>query len=223
MTKVLVLGAGGMLGHVVREYLACFDVYKVVGAARNAIDDNTVVFDVSQFDQLEQAIHNIRPDIIINCIGVLVQASANSIDNVILINSYLPHLLVKLGRKYKFKLVHISTDCVFSGRDGAYRDTDFRDGDTPYARTKALGEVIDNYNLTIRTSFIGPELNKDGTGLFHWFMHQTGTVSGYSKAYWSGVTTIEFTKFIKVSIENNLTGLYQLSTPEKINKFTEVK
>ena len=117
----------------------------------------------------------------------------------------------------------ILQDCVFSGKRGNYSDTDFRDGDTPYARTKAMGEVIDDHNLTIRTSIIGPELKSNGTGLFHWFMHQHGEIKGYTHAYWSGVTTLELSKCIHAAIQQNLTGLYQLSMPEKISKYELLK
>ena len=119
--------------------------------------------------------------------------------------------------------MHVSTDCVFSGKKGAYADTDFRDGDTVYARTKALGEVIDERNLTVRTSIIGPELKDNGTGLFHWFMNQHGEIKGYRRAFWSGVTTLELAKFIHAAIRNDLTGLFQLSMPEKVSKYDLLK
>jgi dTDP-4-dehydrorhamnose reductase len=150
---------------------------------------------------------------------MLVQASQDRVDRAILINSFLPHFLSRLGRECGFKLIHISTDCVFSGDCGGYSEDDFRDGDTPYARTKALGEVINDVDLTLRTSIIGPELKRDGTGLLHWFLMQKGTIKGYSKAYWSGVTTLELAKVANHCICHGVSGLVNVTTSEKITKF----
>jgi len=113
------------------------------------------------------------------------------------------------------KIIQISTDCVFSGKDGGYKEDSFRDGDTIYARTKALGEINNNKDLTIRTSIIGPDINEDGIGLFHWFMKQSGTIYGFRNAYWTGVTTIELAKGIEKFIEYNVTGIYHFVPTEK--------
>jgi dTDP-4-dehydrorhamnose reductase len=121
--------------------------------------------------------------------------------------------------KYGFKLIHISTDCVFSGDRGGYGENDFRDGDTAYARTKALGEVINDTDLTLRTSIIGPELKPNGTGLLHWFLVQKGEIKGYTKAFWSGVTTLELAKVVHQCIEQKITGLINVTMTPKISKF----
>jgi len=141
------------------------------------------------------------------------------LDQAILINSYLPHYLSRLGNKYGFRLIHISTDCVFSGDKGGYAEDDFRDGDTPYARTKALGEVINDRDLTLRTSIIGPELRQNGTGLLHWFLMQKGEIRGFAKAYWSGITTLELAKVVDDCIVHGITGLVNLTLTSKISKF----
>lgn len=219
MKKVLLLGRAGMLGHVVYETLAEFDEFDVVGCARNAVDAQTEVVDVSDFQSLEALIAKVEPDIVVNCVGVLVQGAVDSVGNAILLNSYLPHKLASLGAEYDFKLIHISTDCVFSGARGGYHDADVCDGDTPYARTKTLGEVIDEKNLTIRTSIIGPELKPNGTGLLDWFLKQDGKIGGYSEAYWSGVTTIELAKAIVEFIRQDIKGLYQFTVEPKISKY----
>ena len=169
MRKILILGAGGMAGHVMAEYLAQKPEYEIIRCARTAVTPDTILLDVTEFQKLEEILRDRRPDMVVNCVGMLVQASQERVDQAILINSYLPHFLSRLGKKYGFKLIHISTDCVFSGDRGGYAEDDFRDGDTPYARTKALGEVINDRDLTLRTSIIGPELKRDGTGLLHWF------------------------------------------------------
>ena len=141
-------------------------------------------------------------------------------DDAIFLNAYFPHLLKKISDEIDAKLIHISTDCVFSGEKGNYLETDFRDADDIYGRSKALGEIINNKDATIRTSIIGPELKVDGEGLFHWFMMQKGEVKGFRSAIWSGVTTLELAKAIDKVIENNLSGLIHLTNGESIDKFT---
>ena len=219
MKRVLILGAGGMAGHVMAEYLAQKPEYKIIRCARRKATPDTILLDVTEFSRVEDVIDEQRPDIVINCVGMLIQASRDRLDQAILINSYLPHFLSGLGRKYGFKLVHISTDCVFSGVRGGYAENDFRDGDTPYARTKALGEVINERNLTLRTSIIGPELKQNGSGLLHWFLMQKGEIRGFTKAYWSGITTLELAKDVDDCLVHGITGLVNLTMIPKISKF----
>lgn len=192
MKKVIILGALGMAGHIMAEHLESTKKYDIYGIARsNDSKYITKILDVKDFSLLEEYIKEVKPDFIINCIGILVSKSNNELTTAIQMNSYLPHFLSELGNKLDFKLIHISTDCVFSGKDGQYKEDSFRDGNDNYARTKALGEVINEKDLTIRTSIIGPELKTNGTGLLDWFLKQKTDISGYSKAYWSGVTTLE--------------------------------
>ena len=145
------------------------------------------------------------------------------ISKAILINSYLPHFLSDLASRLNFKFIHISTDCVFSGKKGGYTEQSFRDGDDNYARTKALGEVAAKDSVTLRTSIIGPELKSNGTGLMDWFFKQSGEISGYSKAYWSGVTTLELAKVTHAVVQQNIMGLLQICPQEKISKFELLK
>lgn len=219
MKKILVLGAGGMAGHVMAECLSKKQRYEVTRCARRTFTPDTILMDVTDFSNVENILSEQQPDIVINCVGMLIQASQDRIDQAILINSYLPHFLSGLGRKYGFRLIHISTDCVFSGSRGEYSEDDFRDGDTPYARTKALGEVINDRDLTLRTSIIGPELKKNGTGLLHWFLMQKGEVRGFVKTYWSGVTTLELAKLADDCVVHGATGLVNLTTIPKISKY----
>ena len=223
MQKLLIFGARGMLGHIAAKYLKRQGCYEVVSCVRKATEPDEIGLDVTDFFRVKSVLEEQRPDIVLNCVGMLVKACADRPDMAILINSYFPQYLAHLGKELNFKLIHISTDCVFSGKKGDYLDSDFRDGDTPYARTKTMGEVMDDHNLTIRTSIIGPELKENGTGLFHWFMQQHGVVKGYTHAYWSGVTTLELSKCIHGAIQQNLTGLYQLSMPDKISKYELLK
>lgn len=219
MNRVLILGAGGMSGHVMAEYLSQKPEYEIIRCARSMVTPDTVQLDVTDFVKTEEVVRERLPDVVINCVGLLVQASQERVDQAILINSYLPHFLSRLGRECCFKMIHISTDCVFSGDRGGYLEDDFRDGDTPYARTKALGEVINDVDLTLRTSIVGPELKQNGTGLLHWFLMQKGTIKGYTKTYWSGVTTLELAKIADHCIRHGVSGLVNLAMREKISKY----
>jgi dTDP-4-dehydrorhamnose reductase len=224
MKKVIILGALGMAGHIMAEYLDSTKKYAVYGIARSKDSKYiTKILDVKDFSLLEEYIKEVKPDFIINCIGILVSKSNNELTTAIQMNSYLPHFLSELGNKLDFKLIHISTDCVFSGKDGQYKEDSFRDGNDNYARTKALGEVINEKDLTIRTSIIGPELKTNGTGLLDWFLKQKTDISGYSKAYWSGVTTLELAKQMENFLEQDIKGLYQLCPLEKISKYDLLK
>ncbi|NVJ54195.1 MAG: SDR family oxidoreductase [Campylobacteraceae bacterium] len=224
MKKIVILGALGMAGHIMAEYLNSLKKYEIYGVARTK--DTEYVskeLDVTNFNELEEYLEESKPDIVINCIGILVSKSNSELTTAIQINSYLPQFLSELGNKLDYKLIHISTDCVFSGKDGQYSENSFRDGDDNYARTKALGEVINEKDLTIRTSIIGPELKSNGTGLLDWFLKQENTISGYSKAFWSGVTTLELAKQMEAFIDQDIKGLFQLCPDDKISKYDLLK
>jgi dTDP-4-dehydrorhamnose reductase len=223
MEKVLVLGNKGMLGHVLYETFQAndnFKKYDVIGINRSVdnTDSNSFTLDVLKLDELEQFIKNKQPNYIVNCIGSLVEASINRPSLAIQTNSLLPHFLNEISEKYNFKLIHISTDCVFSGRKGAYKVGDLKDGDGYYARSKALGEIDYSNHLTFRTSIVGPEL-KPGIGLFEWFMKQGGPIKGYVNAFWSGVTTTTLADAIVEAIQVDLSGVYQLTNNQKISKY----
>ena len=224
-TKVLVLGSTGMLGHQVVNYfdtLSDYDVYDV--SYQNQLRNETEIIDVNQFNELEKLVLKIKPTIIINCIGILIQGSEKDIKNAIYINSHFPHLLSKLCYQINTKLVHISTDCVFSGNKGSYIESDVPDSNTIYGKTKFSGEIIDKNNVTLRTSIIGPELKSNGQGLLDWFLKgKDNTIEGYVNAMWTGVTTLELSKIIKIVIDQKITGLYHISNNTKISKYDLLK
>ena len=216
--KVLVLGSTGMLGHQVVNYLKYFNELIVNDISyRNKLRKDTIIINAMDKASLESVIIKLKPDFIINCIGVLIKGSHNE-EEAIYLNSYLPHQLKRLAKNINSKLIHISTDCVFSGGSGQYVETDPRDGQGIYSQTKILGEIIDETNLTLRTSIIGPELKKTGTGLFNWFMSQSGSIEGYKKTIWSGVTTLELSKAIYWAINNEIYGIYHITNNLKISK-----
>ena len=217
MKKVLLFGATGMAGHVVYYYLQSTGKYDISNVVyRTPLTEDSIIVDVTNRDAVADAVH---PEIIINCVGILIKGSREHPDNAILINAYFPHLLKRLSDEVGAKLIHISTDCVFSGKKGNYTEDDFRDADDVYGRSKALGEIINDKDLTIRTSIIGPELKENGEGLFHWFMHQCGEINGFRTAIWGGVTTLELAKAIDFSLDNGIVGLIHLSNGVGISKF----
>jgi|TARA_B110000902_G_scaffold259553_1_gene331077 dTDP-4-dehydrorhamnose reductase len=223
MKKVVVIGCKGMAGHVVKTCLESTGVYDVWGIARGIDSGQKLInLDVSNTKELESILDNGSFDVVINCIGLLNKTAEDNPELAVWFNSYFPQLLASYGKKHNFKLVHISTDCVFSGKEGGYKEDSFKNGIGFYAQSKALGEVINAKDLTFRTSIIGPELNENGIGLFHWFMSQNDEIFGYSEAYWSGVTTIELAKGIHEAIKQDLTGLYHFVNSSKISKFALV-
>ncbi len=220
MKKILLFGATGMAGHIAYYYLQNTGKYEITNVVfRTPLTEDSIIVDVTNRDAVAEVIHRVRPEIILNCVGVLIKGSKEHPENAILINAYFPHLLKKMADEVGAKLIHISTDCVFSGKRGNYTEDDFRDADDVYGRSKALGEVINDKDLTIRTSIIGPELKKNGEGLFHWFMNQHGEINGFKTAIWGGVTTLELAKAIDSAIVQNKSGLVQLSNGVGIAKY----
>ena len=217
--KVLVLGGKGMAGHMIVDYLQRQPQYYVIYTSRNKEDKDGIYLDITDSLMLEEVINNEKPDIIINCIGILNDFAANNQKLAFQVNSLLPHQLVKFTERYHGKLIHISTDCVFLGTKGNYTENDIPDGTSVYAQSKQLGEIISDKHLTIRTSIIGPELKDSGIGLFLWFMKQKGTIKGYKEVFRNGVTTLELAKAIDEMIKQNITGLYHLSSEKNISKF----
>ena len=195
-----------MLGHMVLNYLNKFkfDVYSTVRSQNLA--KNEFQFDaLESHNKLENIILDFKPDYIINCIGILVSNSINNPSLAIFVNSFFPHYVANLSNKYNFKFIHVSTDCVFNGKNGPYEISSYKDESNYYGLSKNLGEVITYKNsLTIRTSIIGPEVSNIKTGLFDWVMNQTNETKGYSNVVWSGLTTLELSKFIKWTIENDV-------------------
>lgn len=221
MKKILILGSSGMLGHVIYHYFNeqnKFIIYNI--SHKNKLNESSLLIDVFNLDQLNKLILELKPDYIVNCIGLLIKSSFNSNSNAIFLNSYFPHYLSDLCFNINAKLIHVSTDCVFKGDVGSYHEDDPKTAQDIYGSSKSLGEIIDARNLTIRTSIIGPEIKMNGEGLFDWFVKQSGIVNGFDLAFWSGVTTLQFAKTLFEIIENNeITGLIHLTNNDKISKF----
>lgn len=220
--KVLILGSTGLIGHQVFNYLNNSGKYEMFNLSyRKKLNKNTIICNVRNEKKISKIIISKSPDIIINCIGILIKGSNLNSENAIYLNSYFPHFLMNLASTIGSKLIHISTDCVFSGKKhDPYLENDFKDGTGTYAKSKGLGEVVNVNHLTLRTSVIGPELKTDGEELFHWFMKQSGEINGYTKVIWSGVTTLVLAKAVDIAIESKITGLHHVTNNKIIDKFS---
>jgi len=218
MKRVLVLGSIGMAGHMITLYFKeqGYDVTAYSVTPFRYCEN--IVGNASETDKFKDMILQGEYDTIINCIGILNKAADENRSAALYLNSYLPHLIADTMKDKKTKLIHMSTDCVFAGNTGPYYENSFRDGISFYDRTKALGEVEDDKNLTFRNSIIGPDMNENGIGLFNWFMKQTGTIHGFTGALWTGVTTLTLAKAMEKAIEENLCGLYNLVNNDVISK-----
>jgi len=219
MKRIAVLGGTGMAGNVAVTYLGeqGYDVHFISLDAPDT--DKSKALDATDIPALSLWLDTVKPDVVFNCLGVLVKESDARPDIAILLNSYLPRYLEQKYTEKKVKIIHLSTDCVFSGTRGGYLEADTPDGEMIYDRTKALGEIINDKDLTFRMSIIGPDQNERSLGLFNWFMNQSGVIRGYTKAIWTGVTTIELVRAVDAAIKQNLTGLYHLVPDVPIDKY----
>ena len=216
--KLLVLGSEGMLGHVVKLYFQ-ENGHDVRGTSRSGDEDYT--FDVTKnISDIEKFIDDFKPDAVINCIGILNKVAEENKPLAVLVNSYLPHYLDEVSKNKKVKFIHVSTDCVFDGKTGDYTEDSLRTATDFYGRSKGLGEVNNESNLTLRTSIVGPDKNPNGIGLFQWFMNQENETNGFDKVIWTGVTTLQFAKCMEKAIANNLTGLRHAVNNKKIDKYS---
>ena len=220
MKRIAILGGTGMAGHVAVAYLEeqGYNVFYMSGSAPHT--EKSKGINAMHTHDLNEWLNFVEPDIIINCIGLLVTDSEKMPDKAIFLNAYLPRYLEQMYFNTSVKIIHLSTDCVFSGKHGGYNESDSPDGETVYDRSKALGEINNDKDLTFRMSIIGPDSNSSGTGLFNWFMKQQGDIQGFTKAIWNGVTTIELARAIDAALHQDLTGLYHLVYREPIDKYS---
>ncbi len=229
-TRILILGGAGMLGHKLGQLLSeRFNTALTFRQAPQAyvrdklFDSAQMVSQVSAQDpdSIVRAIARVRPTVVINCIGIVKQdQGAKDPLLSIYVNALFPHRLAQLCRASGTRMIHISTDCVFSGRKGNYVETDMSDAEDLYGRTKFLGEVDDETSLTLRTSMIGRELSSSH-GLIEWFLRQEGrSVRGFKRAIFSGFTTRALAEIIfKIINEKpDMNGVWHVAA-EPINKF----
>jgi len=230
MKKLIILASKGMAGNCIYSYLKSLNKYHVYGTARNSYEIDIIPLDIEQRHCLDQFIDNLiynKIDIVINCIGLLVKPSNDNPDKAIYINAWFPHYLEQRLEGTGCKIIHLSTDCVFDGDPDKQKGinygytTEKPNAKDWYGKSKAMGELNNDKDLTIRKSIIGKELKEGGSGLFEWTMRQEGTIEGYTESIWSGMTTLELAKAIDDIIENqeDLAGLIQLAPPYNISKY----
>lgn len=225
LPRVLILGAGGMLGHMLYRFIADRSSIEVLGTVRSTTAEMlpqrryarlVTGVRVEDIGRIEGILDSFRPDIVINCIAAGVEAN---IKEAIALNSLFPHQLAASVMRLGARLVHVSTDGVFTGRAGSYSEMDNPDATDIYGRSKLLGEVVEPNCLTLRTSIIGPEIGV-GRGLFSWLSRQKGVVKGFREVMFSGLTTLELSRIITEYIlpRPDLVGLLNISSVT-ISKF----
>ena len=217
--KLFVLGCNGMAGHTISLYLK-EQGHEVLGFDRSrSMYVDSVIGDANNTEFLSKLISENKFDTIINCIGILNQYAEKNKALATFLNSYLPHFLADITSGTDTQIIQMSTDCVFSGKRGKYTEDDFRDGETFDDRSKALGELEDYKNITLRNSIVGPDINPNGIGLLNWFMQQSGEINGYKKAMWTAQTTLQLAKTMEKAAMERAHGLYN-SVPEySISKY----
>lgn len=220
MTSFLVLGASGMAGHTIALYLMERG-YRVVGFSRRGVPflGEQVTGDARDLALLEKTIESGHFDVVINCIGVLNSFAEADHDGAAYLNGELPHLLARITSSLSTRVFHMSTDCVFAGNTGPYTEDSIPDGESVYDRTKAVGELNDGKNLTFRNSIVGPDMSPEGIGLLNWFMMQEGPVGGYTRAIWTGLTTLELAKAMESAASEQAAGLVNMVPESNISKF----
>lgn len=215
--KFLVLGASGMAGHTISIYLQ-EQGHDVTGYCRKPVTFvRSVSGDAKDTEKLKKLITEEKFDIVINAVGLLNQFAETNKEGAVYLNSYLPHFLASVTQDMPTRIIHMSTDCVFSGKASPYTESSLRDGESFYDRTKALGELCDSKNLTLRNSIVGPDINPNGIGLLNWFMKQT-EVNGYTKAMWTGLTTLQLAKTMEKAALCGASGLVNMVYKENISK-----
>lgn len=226
--RILILGGDGMLGHqLLKSYVSRHDVKVTLRqdleayASYNLFDTSNAYagIDVRSLERLTEVLADFRPQAVVNAVGIVKQrpTAAESIPSLE-INALLPHRLAILCKGVGARLIHLSTDCIFSGKKGNYRESDISDAEDLYGRTKFLGEVHDCNALTLRTSIIGRELTRKKS-LLEWFLAQNGEIRGFKNAIYSGFTTLEMSRIIENLLLNHpdASGVYHVSS-ESINK-----
>lgn len=232
--RILVLGASGMLGNAMIRVLSEKADWQVHGTIRSEsskrffradIAERLLAdVDVEQHDSLTQAFIRTRPDVVINCVGLIKQlADADDPLQAIPINALLPHRLARLCELSGARLVHMSTDCIFAGDKGGYRESDPSDARDLYGRSKLLGEVSYPHTVTLRTSIIGHEL-QSAHGLVGWFLSQQGQCNGFTRAIFSGLPTVVLAQIVRdvVIPRADLSGVYHVAA-QPISKYDLLK
>lgn len=217
--KFFVCGCNGMAGHTISLYLQ-EQGHEVLGFdLRESKYVKSITGNAFETEKLRNIIETGKFDSVINCIGILNQFAEENKALASFLNSYFPHFLAEVTAKTDTQVIHMSTDCVFSGKRGCYTEEDFQDGETFYDRSKALGELNDNKNITLRNSIVGPDINPNGIGLLNWFMKQEDEINGFTKSMWTGQTTLQLAKTMEIAAKEKAHGLYNTVPDHSISKY----
>lgn len=217
--NILVIDSNGVVGHVVALYLH-EQGHDVTGYSETASKwFECIQGDLFDINMLQTVVTNGGYDAIINCSAIINQYAEEDKAKAVFINSYIPHFLEYITANTSTVVVHRSTDCIFSGKRGNYAVGDIPDAESFYAKSKVLGEIINDKDITIRTSLIGPETEESGGSLLNWYLKQRGEVRGFANAIWTGVTTIEFAKEIEQLLLQKAHGLFQCVPKNAISKY----
>ena len=234
--KLLILGSNGLIGNTLTKYFLSKNNYEITGVVRNDSKINlfsrnykqnfVTISNLLNFNAIERTIEKIQPNLVINCIGLTNKVKYkdfNLVESYIKINSLFPHKLYEICNKYEIRLIHLSSDCVFSGKKGFYDENDLPDPNDIYGRSKLLGEIDNKNSITIRKSVIGHELGTE-KGLLEWFLSQQEVVKGFKNAIFSGITVLELANLIENFIipNKNLHGLLHVSG-NSISKYDLLK
>jgi len=218
---VVVLGAAGMLGHVVTTVLE-EDGREVVAISRDgSFGRNSIAIDLENWSITQAVLQEVNPMWVINCAGALNDAVDTRRASAVFVNSYLPNALERLASDTGFRLITIGSDCVFEGDRGGYTVSDLPDALSSYGKSKHLGEVVSENSLTIRTSIVGPEIRSNGRGLLLWFQSQEKHAEGWTGARWTGVTTLELSRVLSGLVNGciEVSGLWHFAPQRVISKF----
>ncbi len=208
-----------MAGHTISLYLR-EQGYEVFGFD---LKESTLIPSIAcnafNTETLRKVIAEGNYDTVINCIGILNQFAEQNHALASYINSYFPHFLADVTKGTNTQIIHMSTDCVFSGTRGDYVETDHRDNETFYGRSKALGELDDDKNVTLRDSIVGPDTNPNGLSLLNWFMAQENEINGFTNKMWTGLTTLELAKAMEVAAKERVHGIFNCVPDHSISKY----
>jgi len=235
INKILIFGASGMLGHTLfyelfyNKKFDCYGTVRSLSEVRDYFPSEMLErvienIDANNIDSVKRVFEELKPEIIINCIGIIKQLPVSKEPiPVITINSLFPHQLAEICKEYNCRMIHISTDCVFDGVKGSYTEDDKLSAEDLYGISKFIGEVKYDHTITIRTSIIGHELGSNYS-LIEWFLSQSGSVKGFTNAIYTGFPTVEIADIIADYIipDKDLSGLFQISS-DPISKYELLK
>lgn len=221
--KVFILGCNNTIGHVISLYFK-EKGHEVMGYDQEDLGlVRQVTGNYHDVVLIQQTIEQYCPEAVINCIAIVNQDAEADKAEAAFVNCYLPHYLEKITAGTSIVVVHRSTDCIFSGERGQYTVKDVPDAKSFYARTKAVGELINDKDITIRVSLIGPSMKEDDGSLLNWFLRQQGQVNGFANAIWTGVTTEEYAREIELLLIQGKHGVFQSTPSLSISKYELLK